>query len=302
MSESRYYRVSPKFWSDPEVLRWSDDARLLALYLLTCEHRTTEGLFLLKKKYVEADLGWSTERFTKGFGELLEAGFIEYDDEAQVCLIVNALRYQAPQNENQAKNAVKRLAELPPTPLTSTFKRLAEQFSERLAEQLPEGFGEWYGNPQYSSSTSSSTSKPVVPTGPAEPNVELAEQKRKQSKEQALAQRHLASLSPVLGNGKAFDLLHEFKEIWPLAWNEAAQDGLNPKAVGINLLGNFIATVTSTEPNWPRAGQLVSKFGRLALLGIDEGIIANAEDPYRYAFRVCQNRATEQRAMENSDG
>ena len=39
-----YKRVSPRFWTEAQAGGWSDDMKMLALYLLTCEHRTTEGL------------------------------------------------------------------------------------------------------------------------------------------------------------------------------------------------------------------------------------------------------------------
>ena len=109
-SSHRYYRVGPSFWSDPAVVALSDDGRLLALYLLTCPHRTSEGLFRLPKAYATADLQWSMERLAEPFGQLLANGFIEYDVDAQVCLIVAALKWQAPVNENVAKAAVARLA------------------------------------------------------------------------------------------------------------------------------------------------------------------------------------------------
>lgn len=144
------------------------------------------------------------------------------------------------------------------------------------------------------------TDTEMVPTEPAKPTeIELPNQ-RKMNPEQRLAKSHLATLQPLLGSGKSFDLLHEFKELWPRAWAEAVDAGLNPAAVGINLLGNFIATVTDSEPDWGRAGQLVKRYGRSALYGVDEGLIANADDPYRYAFRVCQNLATENRALEEA--
>ena len=142
MADDRYYRVSPKFWTRAEQKGWSDDTKLLALYLLTGPHRTTEGLYRLPRKYAQADLEWSAERFAQRLQELVEDGFCRYDDNAQVILITGAMRYQACANENMAKAAVRRLAELPETPLTSDFKQLAERFDERLAERLPEGFGE----------------------------------------------------------------------------------------------------------------------------------------------------------------
>lgn len=145
----RYYKVGPAFWSDTQT--WSDDAKLLGLYVLTSPHRTTEGLFRMPKQYAMADLGWSAEQFAEPFAELLRVGFIEYDETASVCLIVNALKWQAPDNVNQAKSAVKALTDLPDTPLKTRFLSQAQRFSERLVEALPEGFGEGFtegnGNP-----------------------------------------------------------------------------------------------------------------------------------------------------------
>jgi len=142
-SQRSYFPVSPRFWTDPDMLRCSDDAKLLALYLLTGPHRRTEGLFRLPKPYICADLGWTLERLAEPFRELLgPAGFLAYDDQAQVVLIRNALKYQAPQNPNQVKAVLKHLGDLPDTPLTCEFRQLAERYCEDLAKALPKGFGE----------------------------------------------------------------------------------------------------------------------------------------------------------------
>jgi hypothetical protein len=160
----RYFRVVPRVWTDHPT--WSNDAQLLALYLLTCPHRTTEGLYRLPMAYVRADLNWSQqplrkglrERLAEAFAELSASGFCEYDEQAQVVLVMGALETQAPENPNQVTAAIKQLEELPPTHLTSTFKRLAERFCGRLAERLPEGFGEPFGKPPSPSPPPSSTS------------------------------------------------------------------------------------------------------------------------------------------------
>jgi hypothetical protein len=136
-----YYRVSPKFWTDPALRGCSDNARLLALYLLTGPHRRLEGLFRLPKPYICADLGWPAERLAEPFVELLAIGFLRYDERAEVALVVNALKYQSPQNANQVTAALSQLEELPDTPLTSDFRQLAERYCERLAKRLPERFG-----------------------------------------------------------------------------------------------------------------------------------------------------------------
>lgn len=134
----RYYRVSPEFWTDH---RWDDDTRLAGLYILTCPHRTTEGIFRLPLDYAASDLAWTVKRFRKAFERLRADGFIEYDDDAQVCLIVKALRWQAPTNPNQVKAAMKALSSLPPTPLLDRFGSLAERHAERLSDEFRHVFG-----------------------------------------------------------------------------------------------------------------------------------------------------------------
>lgn len=146
-----YWRVSPAFWSDEKVSKWSDDAKLLGLYILTCDHRTLEGLFRLPKGYIQEDLGWSAERLAQPFAQLLLDGFIEYDEANRICLIVHALEYQQPENPNQVTSAVKIIEELPETPLFARIYAQSELLCERLAERLrkrfPERLGEGFAKP-----------------------------------------------------------------------------------------------------------------------------------------------------------
>jgi len=147
-----YWRVSPAFWTDEKVTGacgkpWGDDTRLLALYLLTCKHRSLEGLFLLPRGYISEDLGWSLQRLAKPFAELLRDGFIEYDEKTKVCLLVNALDYQQPENPNQCKAAIKLLDVLPDSALFARLFQQAERFAKPFAELLRERFPERYGKP-----------------------------------------------------------------------------------------------------------------------------------------------------------
>ncbi len=137
----KYNRISTKFWTDEKVLQWDNETRILALYLLTCPHKTTEGLFRLPKQYICADLAWSLEGLAKPFNKLLEDGFIKYDDRVNVILLCNALKYQSPDNPNQEKAAISLLKELPKTDLLYQFIRQAERFSERFYQRLVEQFG-----------------------------------------------------------------------------------------------------------------------------------------------------------------
>lgn len=143
-NEVRYFRISPRFWARAEQRGWGDDTKLLALYLLTGPHRTTEGLYRLPKRYAQADLEWSGEQFDEQLRELIQAGFCDYDEQAQVVLVKGALRYQACPNENVAKAAVRRLNELPQTRLMADLWALAEAHDPHLARQLAKQFGEQF--------------------------------------------------------------------------------------------------------------------------------------------------------------
>lgn len=131
-----YHRVWSSIWTED----WSEDARLLALYLLTCEHRTTEGLYRLPRPYAIADLGWDRGRLLTAWAELEYDEFVEYDEAAQVVFIPGALARQQPANPNSVKAAVRALEPLPKTVLLRRLYEVAERFSERFAEGLRQRF------------------------------------------------------------------------------------------------------------------------------------------------------------------
>lgn len=146
-----YWRVSPRIWTEP----WSEDARTLALYLLTNEHRELEGLYRIPKGYILEDLKWTPERLGKAFVELLpkpfaeppSEGFCEYDEKTGVVFIKKALKHQRPENPNQEKHAMALLDELPSTPLLASLYNAAEQFAKPFAKRLGERFGQGFGKP-----------------------------------------------------------------------------------------------------------------------------------------------------------
>jgi hypothetical protein len=140
-----YYRVSPAIWRQR---KWTEDMRLLALYLLTCPHRTIEGLFVLPMPYICGDMKWLPERLAEPFASLLEDGFFEYDEENEVCFIVKALHYQPPRNPNMVKAAIRRVQTVPKTRLDQHFMASACTYCQSLAESLAESLPKRYGKPQ----------------------------------------------------------------------------------------------------------------------------------------------------------
>jgi len=89
---------------------------------------------------MSADLNWEKSRLEKAFNKLLEDDFIKYDEEVQVVYIINAIKYQSPDNPNQEKSAIKKLKILPKTKLLDEFisetKKHSESFYKRLVEQF----------------------------------------------------------------------------------------------------------------------------------------------------------------------
>ncbi len=131
-------------WSDILAEPWSDDMLLVAIYLLTCRQRRTEGLYRWTLGFGAPDMSneqrkWSDGRFRKAFNALIDDGFVEYDDRAHVVLIVNALKRHK-LNTNQITGVVNAAAQLPATPLLDRFIGLAEQFNEALHKALTERF------------------------------------------------------------------------------------------------------------------------------------------------------------------
>lgn len=131
-------------WSDILNEPWSDDMLLVAIYLLTCRQRRTEGLYRWTLGFGAPDMSnehrkWSEKRFHKAFDALRDAGFIEYDEKAHVLLVVNALKRHK-LNPKQITGVVNAATQLPATPLLDRFIALAEQFNEALHKALIERF------------------------------------------------------------------------------------------------------------------------------------------------------------------
>lgn len=102
-----YGKVYTAFWADPSMRTMSEDARTLALYLLTCPHGNLIGLFRLPDAYAADDLQWAIERVSKGFRELFERGFCARDAASNWLVIPNYTRWNQFENPNVAKSAAK---------------------------------------------------------------------------------------------------------------------------------------------------------------------------------------------------
>lgn len=102
-----YGKVYSQFWSSEDIRALSDDGRMLALYLLTCQHGTIAGVFPLPDGYVCEDIAWTQERVSKGFAELLAKGFARRCPVTNWVWISKHLEWNKPENPNQWKAARK---------------------------------------------------------------------------------------------------------------------------------------------------------------------------------------------------
>lgn len=108
-----YGKVHTSFWTSETTRNMSEDARQLALYLLTCPHGTLAGVFRLPDGYICDDLQWDSERVNKAFNETLDKGFANRCEITKWVWVIKHLEWNPPENPNQIKGAL-RVARLIP--------------------------------------------------------------------------------------------------------------------------------------------------------------------------------------------
>ena len=108
-----YGKVHTSFWTSGTTRSMSEDARALALYLLTSPHNTIAGVFRLPDGYVCEDMQWSAERVAEGFRELLSKGFANRCETSKWVWIRKHFDWNPPENPNQRKAAGKQAMSVP---------------------------------------------------------------------------------------------------------------------------------------------------------------------------------------------
>jgi len=148
-----YGKVHSSFWTDDTLSFLSNDARLLALYLLTGPHANSIGCFRLPNGYISADLfeaekqKQAPKRTERALLELEDSGFIHRDQKNGWTLICNFLRYNPPENGNVGIRMAKDAAKVPKTvSFFDEFLSVLKTVEYRLPEGFMKGFGNGSGN------------------------------------------------------------------------------------------------------------------------------------------------------------
>lgn len=108
-----YGMIYSAFWTSATAQGFSDDAKMLGAYLLTCSHGTIAGVCRLSDGYVSDDLNWTIERVSKGFAELLAKGFADRCGTTKWVWIRKFLEWNKPENPNQWKAVWKVVGQIP---------------------------------------------------------------------------------------------------------------------------------------------------------------------------------------------
>ncbi|HEY9147086.1 MAG TPA: hypothetical protein VIN36_10410 [Thiobacillus sp.] len=108
-----YGKVHTSFWSSDTLRGLDDDAKMLALYLMTCPHGNMAGVFRVPLAYAVDDMRWDSERLRNGFKNLSDAGWLYRCDRTGWVWVVKWLKWNRPDNPNQWKSVAKLVAQVP---------------------------------------------------------------------------------------------------------------------------------------------------------------------------------------------
>lgn len=107
-----YGSVHTKFWTHPDIQKISDQAKLLAMYLLSSSHTNMLACFRVPVGYIAEDLKWNFETVTKALNELSNINYLTYDAERSWVYIHNFLKYNPIENPNQGRSIAKLFHEI----------------------------------------------------------------------------------------------------------------------------------------------------------------------------------------------
>ncbi len=135
-------KIESRFWESPDIYPLSQDAKMLALYLLTCKHGNMVGVFRLPPGYIMGDLGWDAETVSRALHELVTNGFITRHEDSDYLCINRFIQYNDTSNVDQLRARIKVLKTLPEQvpDITHIFDALAlkasvyKESTELLAE------------------------------------------------------------------------------------------------------------------------------------------------------------------------
>lgn len=136
-----YGTIYSAFWNNETMSCLPDDAKLLALFLLTSDHGNLIGCFRLPLGYIAEDLRWTKERVTNALANLQEEKFLIYDHKLSWLIICNYLKWNPIANPNQGRSVENIFLQVPNSSIfyqtliasvLAQTKHLSDEFINRL--------------------------------------------------------------------------------------------------------------------------------------------------------------------------
>lgn len=141
-----YGSVQLSFWENPEIQHLSDQAKLLAIYLITGPHSNMLGCLRLPDGYITEDLKWNNQSVKNAFQKLSDIQFLTRDDNSSWVVIHHFLKWNPVQNPRQGIGIQKLFESVPSHSLVfqrltksllTYGKYLSKEFLERLNSLQP---------------------------------------------------------------------------------------------------------------------------------------------------------------------
>jgi hypothetical protein len=149
MGARKFMPVSPAIWNR-RVLELGKKAVIVYCYLLTNKHRNSEGLYHLPIAYMIGDLGGldlEEDDIRAAFDALEGEALIHFDASVDVVFVPDALLLQPPASPKQLEGAIRKLRDVPITPLLHklyerafAYCREENKAGESLPKKLIEAF------------------------------------------------------------------------------------------------------------------------------------------------------------------
>jgi hypothetical protein len=104
-------------WNDDKFPFLSDDCQLVWFHLQTTPYSNPVGCYKASLESLAAEKRWDVARYRVAFGEGITQTLWQYDERHHVIFFPRFIKWKQPNNPNLLQYWLKRLADVPPSPL-----------------------------------------------------------------------------------------------------------------------------------------------------------------------------------------
>ncbi len=137
---ARYRKVSILIWNDQKFREFSDDSKLLFLFLVTHPFMTSIGGMRATWPGLGVELGWEPERTAKAFSEPFEKGMVWIDESASCLILPNFIKHNPPENPNVITSWGAMFEQIPECEIRRQLHRIILNYGETLKDKMRDSF------------------------------------------------------------------------------------------------------------------------------------------------------------------